>query len=463
MDALRLLSMGLLGLLLWFAPAPALAQTDTPDEAVTVTESPGGVTQQELQEAIEEVRAVAAQVRRDAEDAARYADDAGRFLDIFEAISVSITLVIGAVGLFGFLRFIKAENELTRTAREVKADLQQARADLTADLEAAKTRFEHQLREREDALEALKDELRRSAREERSRSDQASLSLSLLPLAERQYKVKDFDGALTTYHRALELDPMNIVIYYRLGYVYTQYGKLDQATFYLSKALDIDETFAPALANMGYVLRRKAERMTVQDISRGEMLADAEKMLRRALHMSPKLVDEDGESWWGSLGGLHQRRGQIDDAIEAYSRALEVTPLSSYPLGNLAVLYMQKRDRVRMIETFERVRQLALRRTQADPTDFWAHADLFLAYLAGGERDGVEDVFNALCDATPTDQPNLLERPLETLRQIGTLMDEANSTYINAYIERAEAFIAQQNGTASSTTFRVPEPEENSS
>src|SRR5690606_40897737 len=84
--------------------------------------------------------------------------------------------------------------------------------------------------------------------------------------------------------------------------------------------------FAPALANLGYVLRRRADQLPADDMNRGRLMAEAELKLREALNLAPKLVDEDGESWWGSLGGLHRRRGQLDDAIEAYKLAQQVTP-----------------------------------------------------------------------------------------------------------------------------------------
>jgi tetratricopeptide (TPR) repeat protein len=395
--------------------------------------APVPILVEQAQQAAQQAAESAQEARAHAEDAGRYAGDASNFLGIFEAISLAITVVVGGLGVFGVTRLFQAQSELTRTAKDVKEDLAKATEGFAAQLE-----------EKQRELDALKEELKRSAKEERARSDQASLGLSLLPLAERQYKVKDFDGALATYHRALELDPQNIVIYYRLGYVYTQYGKFDDALYYLKEALKIDENFAPALATLGYVLRRKAEKLTVQDIKRGELLAEAEQLMRRALDMSPKLVDEDGESWWGSLGGLHRRRGQIDDAIEVYKRAHEVTPLASYPLGNLALLYLQKRDHQQMLDTYERVERLAMRRTLADPTDFWGHADVLVARVALKRGEAAEEALIALFAATPVDRPEMLNSPLDTLRQLCAELGSVDGAPIQVVIDKMQTYIDQR-------------------
>jgi tetratricopeptide (TPR) repeat protein len=371
-----------------------------------------------------------------AADAERAADQGANMLGIFEAVGTSIGILTGVVvpliAVIGGLAGL-------RSLRDARAELSAARDQMLAEVESIRTKMNDELGEKQAELDALRKVLEASALDERIRSEQATLALSLIPLAERQYRVDDYGGALDTYQRALVLDPDNMVIHYRLGYVYTQMRKLDEATHHLDHVLRVDANFAPALANLGYVLRLRAEQMPQDNPKRGQLLAEAEQKLRQALEISPKLVDEDGESWWGVLGGLHRRRGQVDDAIDAYNRALEATPHASYPLGNLALLYMQKHDRERMVETYRRVERIAAQRTRMEGADHWAWADLLVAQLALGHFDAAQDTLESLLAAVPDAAPDQLRSPLSTIHQLASIIGGRQAEGMQPFIERIEA------------------------
>ena len=369
-------------------------------------------------------------------EAQRYANDTSNLLGVFESVGVAIGVFTGVI--VPLLAILAGVLGLTRL-NQAKAELADAQARFERDLKALRLSVEADMREKQVGLDALKAELEASAKDERVRSEEATIALSLLPLAERQYQVKDYDGALDTYRRALLLDPTNAVIHYRLGYVYTQSGQLDEATDHLNKALEIDPQFALALANLGYVLRRRAENLPNENVDRGRLLAEAELKLRQALTISPKLVDEDGESWWGSLGGLHRRRGQIDDAIDAYRRAQRVTPAASYPVANLALLFLQKGDRARTFDAFQRAERLASRGVLADGRDFWAWADLLVAQLALGKYAEAQSTLEWVLASVPEAAPRTLGMPLETIKQITQRAKPEDAAKLRTFIERLEA------------------------
>lgn len=410
------------------------------------TEPPADVpTSDELDAAVAEARDAAATARR-------YAEEAGSYLNIFESVGVAIGVLTGLVipiaallaGFFGWRGLARAQSDLTAARERFEQELKAQRDEMAEELAAEMGR-------KQAALDALKAELEASARYERVRSDQATLALSLLPLAERQYRADDFEGALHTYLRALELDPENIVIHYRLGYVYTQRDELDEAEKHLKCALKTDEKFAPALANLGFVFRKRADKLPPEDINRGQLMAEAEVMLREALKQSPKLVDEDGESWWGSLGGLHRRRGQIDDAITAYEQALKITPAASYPVGNLALLYMRKNDQPRMMDTFRRTERLALRRVLADGGDFWGWADLLVARLALGKYDEAKEALEWVLASAPSTATHRLQNPIDTLRLLMAHVDNEAAARIRPFVKRMEDRLAQRDGVQAPT------------
>jgi tetratricopeptide (TPR) repeat protein len=406
----RLLGIVILLIGLLFAAINVWAQNATP------LPPPLDPNVQAAQNAADRARDSANDAQRAADEAARYAGDASNFLGVFEVAGTAIGILTGAV--IPFLAIVAGFVGLNRLNSAQK------------ELEEARLRFEKEISERQAELVKLRDELEASAetlRVELSRtgalqredSARATLALALLPLGERQYRAQDYKGALDTYQRALDLDNDNPVTHYRMGYVYTQSGELEPALQHLTRSLEIAPDFAPALAALGYVYRRIGEKME-KGIERDSRLNLAEQKLLQALKLSPKLIDDDGESWWGSLGGLYRRRGQIDEAIAAYKQAAEVTPHSSYPFSNLALLYVQKNDREGMLRTYKRVERLAAGEVQAEVDNYWAYADLIVARLALGKK--VDDILETAIGTAPMDSPYTLDSLIDTLERLSSVL-----------------------------------------
>lgn len=371
-----------------------------------------------------------------AEDAARRAeakaDEAGSAFNtansmfgLFEAMSGAVGLVVPILavvaGIIGFRRLESAQSEL-RESRE---------------------RFERDIQQREQELEALRLELVSTAQQQREMASKASLAMALLPLGERQYRAQDYTGALDTYRRALDLDPNNPITHYRMGYIYTQSGKFDEADHHLTRSLELDPEFAPALATRGYVFRRMGERMD-DGVDRDILFNRSEEHFLKALRAFPKLVDEDGESWWGSLGGLYRRRGQTRQAIYAYERCTEVTPHSSYPFSNLALLYMETHNREKMLETYKRVEQLAAAEVQADIDNYWAYADLIVSRLALGKVRQVEEILERALNTAPVDSPYTLESLIDTLSRLSDSLRPEERPPIDHVIAYIQSFKARR-------------------
>lgn len=348
-------------------------------------------------------------------------DYAFNLLGLFEAIGFFVTIAAGIGALIGIPRFIAAQNEL-----------QAARKRFDEEIESSRERLETEAAQKQEELNQLRAELKLS-------TSNATLALSFLPLGESQYKAGDYTGALDIYGRALELDSNNPIIQYRMGYVYTQSGQLDEAESHLKTALNVEPNFAPALAVLGYTYRRMAERMEA-GVERDLLNNQAEQLLLRALTLSPRLVDDDGESWWGSLGGLYRRRGQIDQAIYAYQQAGEVMPNSSYAFSNLALLYMQQGKRDEMIETYRKVEQLAIGEIQANPDNYWANADLLTARLALGKVDEAEEALNGIFTTAPVDSQYALESQMDTMSRLAKVLEEAQAKTVEQFIERLRVF-----------------------
>jgi tetratricopeptide (TPR) repeat protein len=421
---MRRICSALLIIVLLALPIAAQAQEATPstDELVERAEA-----------ALAEVETAAVVAREHAEDAARYAGDASNFLGIFEAISVAITIAIGSLGVVGVTRLFSAQNALA-TARE----------RILEEQATLRKEFEDEIEQRRKELTDLNTLLRQSAAEQKRESARATLALSLLPLGERQYRAQDLKGAYDTYLRALDLDGNNPVIHYRLGYVAVQSDRFEDAERHLKRTLEIDPEFTLAKAALGFTYRRMTD--TMADSAERDLLYNkAENCFLEALQKSPKLVDDDGEAWWGSLGGLYRRRGQIEQAIKAYERAAEVTPYSSYPFSNLAMLYMRTKDHDGMMKMFRRVERIATAETQAEVDNYWAYADVLTSRLAMGKMENTEDLLAIMFEIAPKETDYPLESLANTLERLMESMGGENrAPQIPQYIERIQQHLEKR-------------------
>ncbi len=372
----------------------------------------------------DDVPALATQVARDLADAGRALDQAFNLLGLLESFGFVVTVVGGAAAIFGVTRFIAAQNQLRESRQKFEEEITSSRRLL-----------QEETRQREQAFASLQGSLQGAL--EKSTGD-ATRALSFLPLGERQYRSGDLRGARAIYERALQLDPRNPVINYRMGYTCSQAGALDEAETYLRQALASEADFAPALASLGYVYRRRAEQLP-EGVERARAFNEAERHLTQALALLPNLVDDDGESWWGSLGGLYRRRGQLQEAVHAYREAARVTPASSYAYVNLALLGMQQDGADAMRDTWRQAQQLAAAEVRADVDNYWGYADLVTTSLALGDERQAGEALESFFRTTPADAGQVPQVLRDSLAQLAEALPEAERAAVQAVISRIEA------------------------
>ena len=310
-----------------------------------------------------------------ANDAVNFADSVLSFLE-GASVVLGVMIALGAWMLRNSVQDqiagIRAENELVQKR--------------LADREAALQALETEVAERLDA--ALAD-TQREIEEARQRADRSFKLLNSLVLAEQQVRAHNHASALRILMDVLDLEPDNYAINYLLGYLYSLRKEYDRAIQHLEDSLAREDGFAPAIAALGLALRRKGDSLSAPADRelRNEIWAQAEARLLAALRLDPHLTDAEGESYYGSLGGLYRRQGRYGDAIEAYRRAEQVTPSSSYPLINLASLYWYQGDTQQAREYFQRVHNAARLKLDTNPLDNWARADYAQALVVLGQRD----------------------------------------------------------------------------
>lgn len=390
----------LLVILLLFALVPSLlAQGETTPVAPTPPPdfAPPPVSQIQIDEMVEAAR-------RAEQRAGEMIETSNYILNFFEVLSAiaGFVLTIGAVLGFTSIRGLRAEVE------EERKRIEAARAELASSIKAAADNMERLQRDYDAQLTAgleameqqrnaviqLRDEVETEIMDVRSRGDKAIRALTLVQLGEQQMNESNWRAAMRTFEDACRLDSDNRAVNYYLGELFIMQRDLDKAEHHLRKAHDEkhaeggDDTdvFPPAEAALAYVLRLRGDRETNYE-SRAEYYASAERRFRKAIRLDEYVRDINGESVFGMLGALCRQANRTDDAIRYYEKALTITPHSSYPVNNLAMLYYRRGDVAKARPYFERAIQLARQRIDNNPSDYWAYFDLINGLIATAQTD----------------------------------------------------------------------------
>ncbi len=257
----------------------------------------------------------------------------------------------------------------------------------------------------------------RKAQQEVPSSFALQAATSLLNMARQQRLEKNLYSALETLEEARRLAVASLLddIYCEIGVVHLRLGNLDAAETQLKKAFDYNPKNVEILFNLGTVYRRMADREAKQDPSKLEhLLISAQERFLSALELQPELLDSDGESVWGSLGGIYKRLNQVEKAVECYMKAATYMR-SSYPYNNLGLLYMERNEFEKMHDNFGLVEIFAQSKVNLSPGDEWAHNDLLVARLVLGKINEARDALSKVRIIAPT---YALESLLRTLRQL---------------------------------------------
>jgi tetratricopeptide (TPR) repeat protein len=288
-----------------------------------------------------------------------------------------VVLGLGAAAIFGYRSSQEFREELNKELEKV--------TDAREKMEALHQRVQEERNE----VEKLRGEL-------------SNLTPNLVPIfvdllqASQELSLKNYQEAYRFVTNVLRQDPYNIQALYVAGWLELQYipGKLTDGLTHLESAMQRDPDSLSIQAAYGVGLRRKALQTTPPD-ERQALFDKAEKQLTQALEKNPNLIDLNRESFWGPVGGIQRDTNRIDEAIKSYERALQVTPGSSYPMGNLATLYLQRAyqqpDDPALLEkalgAFERVDEFARAELAFMPKDYFLMMDLAMANAILGVRD----------------------------------------------------------------------------
>jgi predicted O-linked N-acetylglucosamine transferase (SPINDLY family) len=117
------------------------------------------------------------------------------------------------------------------------------------------------------------------------------------------------EAAVSSYQRAVELNPNDALAHNNLGAVFHSQGKLNEAVACFWRAVELKPDLCEAHKNLGSIFQSQGK------------LDEAVGCFRRVLELIP-----DSPEAHGRLGNALKEQGELDEAIACYRRALELRP-----------------------------------------------------------------------------------------------------------------------------------------
>ncbi len=170
------------------------------------------------------------------------------------------------------------------------------------------------------------------------------------------------DEAIKHYHEAIRIDPQDANAHYYWGRALRSPARWEEAIEHYKKSLSIDPT-AEVHNSLGYLLAKRGES------------EEAIKYFRRALQRNPRFVDAHN-----NLALELETQGRREEAIEHYRLALQINPASATIHQNLGVLLAKRGELEKAIEHH----RLAL---QINPGSAKAHQNLGITLVKQGQLD----------------------------------------------------------------------------
>lgn len=153
-------------------------------------------------------------------------------------------------------------------------------------------------------------------------------------LGDRYLQQGNMDESFIQYNKALELNPGQNGVRYKVGLLFLKRGLPDEALKEFQKILERDDGHALACEGMGQAFMRKEE------------YDEAEKNFQKALQLNPDLWLSHND-----LGMIYDRKLRFDDAIAHYEAAINIKPDQYVLLNNLGVSYYLNREYKKSAET----------------------------------------------------------------------------------------------------------------
>lgn len=152
-------------------------------------------------------------------------------------------------------------------------------------------------------------------------------AINLANEGDRSVKV-NVEGAIQKYEQAIQLDPSNHRIQWKLAVAYEKKEDWDKLASTLARAVQVAPSFANYWFKRGYALIMQAEN------GNPDAYEQAKEPLKKCIEKDPNLAE-----CYHFLGEAYQWTDNNQEALSAYTKAIEHNPTIAYFYPPLAELY----------------------------------------------------------------------------------------------------------------------------
>jgi len=149
-------------------------------------------------------------------------------------------------------------------------------------------------------------------------------------------KIKDYQGGIAAYERALALQPDNLILMQAIGYNYLAIENLDKAEEYYSKVVQKDTLSYEGNRNLAFIYQKKND------------VDQAIKYYLVALRAQPS-----DATTMGTLATLYEKKGEEAKKVEYLKMAVAAAPDNFNFKRLLGAAYMKDKDFVNAAPIFE--------------------------------------------------------------------------------------------------------------
>jgi len=132
------------------------------------------------------------------------------------------------------------------------------------------------------------------------------------------------EDAVASFKKALAITPYDALIYNNLGVTYAQAGKHAEAAAAYQKATELNPGLAEAYFNLGNLYMASGRPH------------DAVRAYKQSIETNPYLAEA-----YVNMGAVYANEGNYQEAIQSYRKALEIFPGHAVAHANLSVAYYE--------------------------------------------------------------------------------------------------------------------------
>lgn len=190
-------------------------------------------------------------------------------------------------------------------------------------------------------------------------------------------KLSELDNAEHFYREALQRDPENPQIAYRLGTVLADQNSWSEAETFFQQAVQKDKDFAKAWFRLGLAQEMQNKYADAVDAYMNSIRANARMLMDE---------EDTGGAAYHALGDIYIRFGFYDKALQVYENGIENNDLDSRP-RKPARLYQGKGVALLKSKKFAEAAQAFKKALELDGTMYTAIFNLAVAHMAMNDTE----------------------------------------------------------------------------